>query len=254
MTISLFGAVAALLLLIIPFYAFYAFGIKLSQSLLIAIVRMILGLAFAAIIVKLSMMADNIAVSILLAIVIVTAASLLVSIRSRQHIHGSILPIFGGMFASVAVVMAFLVIMVISADVTMRPNLLVCTVAIVAGGCIVPMTNALSAYYAGLRHHAALFNYLIGNGASEQEALNYLLKRAVQGAATPCIRYIGGMMITSQPLMLWTMIAAGQSISTAVAWQAVMLIAITSAAVGGVLTTLLLARHFALDAYSRVKA
>lgn len=253
MTISLFGVVATVLLLIVPFYAFYALGIKFSGRLTAAVVRMLAGIVVAALLAKLSVVANNIIATIGICAIVIVAASLMSVARSRLRIDTYLLPTLGGMAAAVVVVSLFLFWMVITGDISVMPSLPVVVVAILAGGSVVPVSEALKAYYAGLRHHAQLFHYLIGNGASRDEALNYLLKRAVQRASIPAIRHIGGMMVASQPFMMWTMIAADMPITTAAAWEAVMAVALLATSVGAVMLSLMLARRFSVDGYSRIR-
>jgi len=253
MTISIFGAVVALFLLIIPLYAFYALGIRLSRHLLLAVVRMLTALGVAGAAMKLAMMADHIAVTLLIALLLIVAAALLSVARSGVKMAQSLLPTLIGMGVSVIAVVAFLCIVVISSPQIMSPFMLISIVALVCGGCIVPVSDAIAAYYAGARHHAGLYNYLVGNGIPANQALNYLLKRAVQRATVPSIRYIGGMMVASQPVMMWTMLASGTSLSTSIAWQVVLAVAILSASAGAVMLSLLLARRLSIDEYSCLK-
>jgi len=254
MTISLFGIVASVLLLIVPLYAFYALGIKFSSRLIVAVARMLTGIVVAALLAKLAIAVDNIIATIGICIIMTVAASLISVARSRLRMDMYLLPTLGGMSAAVVVITLFLFSMVITSNVSAMPSLPVAVVAILAGGSIVPVSEALKAYYAGLRHHAQLFHYLIGNGASRDEALNYLLKRAVQQASIPAIRHIGGIMVASQPLMMWAMIAADMPIATAAAWEAVMAVALLATSVGAVMLSLMFARKFSVDGYSRIRS
>lgn len=252
MTISLFGAVVALLLLIVPFYAFYALDIRLSKCLVTSIIRMLVALGVAAAMVKLAVVVDNIAVTLLICLLLIVAAALVAVARSRQRMGACLLPTLAGIGASVIIVVCFLCLMVVSSPQITSPQMLISIVAIVAGGCIVPVSEALAAYYSGLKHHASLYNYLIGNGSDKEHALNYLLRRAIQRASTPSLRYIGGMIVASQPYMMWTLVAVGVPLSSAIAWQAVMVVGIMSAAIGATMLALIIARKYNIDEYSRI--
>lgn len=253
MTISLFGAVAALLLLAIPLYSFYALGIRFSSQLLVAVCRMLAGLIFMAGMMKLAIIADSIVATIGLSLLLILLATWLTVVRSKRELRSMFLPTLCGIAASVILTSTFFIWIVVSSDHKLSPSILISIVGLTAGGCIMPVSEAFSVYYAGLRHHAQLFNLLIGNGATCDQAQNYLLRRALQKASVPSIKYIGGMMITSQPLLMWTMIIQEAPLGTAVAWQASMTIAIMSASIAAIMISLLLARRLSVDEYSRIK-
>lgn len=252
MTISIFGAVAALLLLAIPFYAFYALGIKFSRKLLMAVCRMLISLAFVGGIAEIAIMTDHILVTIIISLLIILMTTWIVVLRSKCKQRALFLPTFCGIAIAVVLTSVFFIWIVISSPYKLAPSVIISIVGLTAGGCVMPLSEAIAVYYSGLRNHAQLYNLLIGNGATRNEALNYLLKRATEKASIPSIKNMGGTMICSQPLLMWTMLALKVPIGTAVAWQATMTIAIMSASIASVMISLLLVRRSSTDDYSRI--
>ena len=113
--------------------------------------------------------------------------------------------------------------------------------------------KALSTYYMGLLHHGKLYDYLLGNGATQAEALAYFSRRALERVLLPCLSSLSTLVIGSSPLMMWGVLMAGASLKMAVALQVVALLAGLCCSVVAVVVTLFVARRFAFDDYLRLK-
>lgn len=254
MTISLFGAVACLLLLVIPFTVFYQFSIEFSRRLLIALLRMVLWLVCVGIVAKGALLLGHWTATLLACLFFVALSSVLACFLTRQSFGRVLVPILGGIASMVLLSMALLMGMVVTIDVKADAALpTMALVGLLSGGMTLPVSEALRSYYSGLDHRSALYYYLTANGAKPAEALRYLMRRAVQRAAAPGIRRIGGLMVAATPMVLWASMAAGLPLFTALTFEFVVAVAVFSSSIGAAVIALLLARRLSLDSFSRVK-
>ena len=111
----------------------------------------------------------------------------------------------------------------------------------------------MAVYCMGLRHHNRLYYYLLGNGAKHSEALHYLMRRALEQSLLPSLSQMSTLLISTAPVVMWTMMLCGESVVTAVALQLLLLLATMSASVLAVAVSIAMARHYSLDEYGRIK-
>jgi putative ABC transport system permease protein len=126
------------------------------------------------------------------------------------------------------------------------------------GGLLVGMmvesnAAALSEYYGGLRHHGELYQLLLGNGARRDEALNYFVRRAMQKGSAEGIRRMATVIISTTPVVMYTMIMCGTDAFSAVIVEMIIIIASLAAVMLSLVITLYIARRYMLDVYSRLK-
>ena len=106
----------------------------------------------------------------------------------------------------------------------------------------------------GLRHHNHLYYYLLGNGATRSEALNYLMKRAIEKSLVPGMRQMSGLVVGCSPVLMWTMIMCGVPVPDAAFFQVLIVLAVFAATVLSVVVAVWTARRYVVDGYARIKS
>lgn len=253
MTIPTIGIALGALFLAIPIYVICTFHIRLPRHLATAVAKMLLklGILWAALYAVSA--SGSWWTSTLFALLFVLYSAAVATAKARLRLRTYYLPIAVGMLSGVTVVSLCLIFIGLRADNATALKCLVPLAAMLAGNIVGMQAKALSAYYAGLKHHGKLYYYLLGNGASRKEALRYLQKRALEQALIPGISQMSATAASTSPVVLWTMVLCGESVGTAVAMQVLLLLATLCASVLAVAVAVDTARRYALDGYGKMK-
>ena len=126
--------------------------------------------------------------------------------------------------------------------------------ALIVIGATQTLSHALSVYYRSLIHHDELYYYIIGNGASQAEALSWYVRRSLQATVLPHVKQMSAFGLTMSPLVVWAMLLSGSSVVEAVAVQLLVLVAGFTASVVALVVALFVARRYSFDGYGRLKA
>lgn len=253
MEITLLGFVLGILLLAVPLYILYAFRINLMQKTLVAFGKMIVWLTVTGFFLYFVLRWNNLLVNILWTVVMALAAAVMTVGKARLKSSKYIVPVFVGLITSSLVIGLFFLFFVVGLKNPFDARFFIPVISLMIGAMIGVNANALSVYYSGLEHHSALYYYLLGNGASHKEAVNYFVRRALQKAASPWISSMAYMVVGVAPLILWTMLLSGVALVTAIAYQVLILILLFSTSLVSLLITLQAARRYSFDEYDRLK-
>lgn len=253
MEITLLGFILGILLLAVPLYIFYAFRINLMQKVLMAFSKMIVWLALTSFFLYFIMRWNNLFANILWVTVMALIASVMIVGKARLKSSKYIVPVFVGLITSSLVIGLFFLFFVVGLKNPFDARFFVPVIGLMIGAMIGVNADALSVYYSGLQHHSALYYYLLGNGASHKEAVNYFVRRALQKAASPWISSMAYIVIGVTPLILWAMLLSGVALVTAIAYQILILILLFSTSLVSLLITLQAARRYSFDEYDKLK-
>ena len=176
MKITILGVLAGLLLLAIPFYVLFRYRLKVMGAVFVALVRMSLLLAVAGGVMYLTAMADSVAVTLGLSVLMAVAASLWTCWRSRLRARRCLIPVMSGMCSATLVVGLYVLVLVTGSDSPFSVSMVLPIFGIILGTVASCNARALYAYYAGLENHRQIYDYLIGNGASHKKAVNTFVR------------------------------------------------------------------------------
>lgn len=253
MEISIWGLVLSLLLLVVPIGAAHLLGLRLGGKIFVAVSRMLISIGLLSGAYYFVVRHDSIALSILFAVVLVLLSSLAVIRSSRVGLRTYLVPVLAGVSLSSLSVAVYLILAVLSVGDVLSPRYFIPMTGVLASGSVLACSGALSAYHAGMRNHSRLYYYLIGNGATHAEALDHFMRRAMEKAMMPGLVRMAVTVVSSAPAVMWSMVAAGVDVFTAAAFQVALTIAIFATSVLSVLVTLVVARRYTIDEYSRLK-
>ena len=113
--------------------------------------------------------------------------------------------------------------------------------------------KALHAYYVGLANHSQLYDYLVGNGATHRQAVNYFVRRALEANMVPHARYMAYTVVTVAPAMAWAMVMSGAGVVAAGVVTVMMAVAAMAASVLSLMVALMVGRKYCFDDYMALK-
>ena len=171
-----FGSVVlGLLLFVIPIYTLYLLRVDVWRKALKALGRMVVALGAAALLTQAALWLSNIAFTLLCAVVMVAVTAAAMVARSRIRQPRFVVPVALGLLLTAVPLGLYFVFLVLGVGTPLDARYFLPTMGLVAGAVSDANTKALGAYYDGLRHHARLYFYLIGNGATRAEAMSLIL-------------------------------------------------------------------------------
>lgn len=250
---TIFKFVLGLIPLLLVLYVLYAFRVAVLRQLVMAMLQMVGVTTATAVCLYLVVRADSLLVSILFVVVMAVAGAVLTLRKSHVANGKYIIPIAVGTLLSVVVLTVYALLLVFSAGNPFNARMLVPLAGMLTGAMVGANAKALAAYYAGLRHHNALYYYLIGNGATHGEAVRYFFKRSLEAGATAWGRMMSYIAIGSTPVIMWAMVMNGSGIAVALAWQLLLVALMFAASVFSIVVTLFAARRYSFDEYDKLK-
>lgn len=242
------------LFLAVPLTLISLYGLNIMRQTVLALIRFVAMTAVYALAFYFVVRSSSIVADILFALAVVAFASLSVIGRGRLQAGKFFLPVGAGMVAGVLPVVVCLVLCLPRGEggVVTFFHFVAPLAALVAVSVVEPTSAALTTYYAGLRNHNQLYYYLLGNGATRAEALDFLFRRALTKAISRCAASMALVGTVVAPTVMWTATVGGATAFSAAAFQILVVIGSFTAALIAVIVALLLARRYSLDEYGRL--
>lgn len=257
MEITTLGILLGLLLLAVPLGVAGAYGLGVGAKTLRAVASMVASMVASVGvlggIVYFLTLRDSALLNVLFALLMIVVASAVAVGRARVSVRFYFLPVLAGVALSSVVVGMYFLFAVMGERSVLDVQYLVPVVGLLAAGSVLTCADALSAYHAGLHHHAQLYYYLLGNGATRAEALRYFVRRALLRCMIPGAKRMAVLGLAAAPTMMWPLLMADASVLTAASFQALMMIAMYSSSVMAVLIALVVSRRYNIDEYSHLK-
>ena len=110
---------------------------------------------------------------------------------------------------------------------------------------------ALNTYYSGLKREQQLYRYLLGNGATRQEAQAPFIKQAIIKSFSPLIANIAVMGLALPGTMIGQ-ILGGSSPNVAIKYQMMIMVITFTASMLSLMITISLASRRSFDAYGKL--
>ncbi|MDY5492491.1 MAG: ABC transporter permease, partial [Prevotella sp.] len=196
---------------------------------------------------------NNIVANILFTIVAVVLTAAAVVVKARLSLRHSFVPLLAGVAVAVVTVGAWMLFAVMTGNGAFSSPRLIPVVGLLCGAILEILGKALTYYYMGLRNHNDMYYFMLGNGATRQQALFYFSKRAMERTVTHFLRLISSSMFGCVPFIMWGMLLSGTEVVTAVAMQIVALAAMFTTALVALAVALAVASRYSMDEYGRLK-
>ncbi len=242
MNISTLGIVFGALLAAFPIFIIVRFRLNLMRNFLKSLLRMIVAVGLLAALMWLVAWANNIALSIAMALIVCLFTALTTTVKARLKLQRHYLSVAAGSLVGILVVGFYFIFLVLGTRDPFAINVFIPVIGLLAGGITSANTNALVAYSDGLVHHGQLYNYLLGNGCTQRQALDYFVRRSLRASILSVSKQMSRIVFIEAPVVFFIALMGNLSILTAVVLQVSLLLATTSASVVSVFTTLTIER------------
>ena len=253
MRVLLSRIVLGLLLLAVPFYDDYRFRLNVGRKMLVAIGRAMLAAGLLASAVYGGIALNSIVYDLAIALLFCLCATYLTFVKAGMKPGHLFLPLLGGNVVAVAVVSAYALLFVVNAEKPFSPQLLLPFVGIISGGIIVSNARALDFFFVGLRNHGQLYYYILGNGGSHRQAVNYFVRRSLKAAVVSLLRRLSWLFFATAPVLFFGLVMAGTGVVTAAALQLLLFVMQLAASLLSIAFTLAVGRKCCFDEYERLK-
>lgn len=251
--ISYVGLVIGLLLMVVPLYFFNLYKVRLTKSTIVATVRMIVQLFLIGIYLKYLFIWNNPFINILWVIIMVLVASFTSISRTRLKAKYMFIPIAVGLFISAMVIALYFLIFVLQLKNPFESQYFIPIVGILMGNMLGVNVLSLSTYFGGLKRESQLYYYLLGNGATQQEALTPFISKAIHKAFTPCIANMAVMGIVAFPGTMIGQILGGSQPDVAIKYQMMIVVITFCASMLSLIITIRLANMKAFNKYGKLQ-
>ena len=232
--ISYYNLFVGLLLLAIPFFYLWKFKTGLLKPAVIGTLRMIIQLFFIGIYLKYLFLWNNPWINFLWVIVMIFVAGQTALVRTGLKRRILLIPITVGFLCSVILVGLYFIGIVLQLD-NIFSNVI-----------------ALNTYYSGLKREQQLYRYLLGNGATRQEAQAPFIKQAIIKSFSPLIANIAVMGLVALPGTMIGQILGGSSPNVAIKYQMMIMVITFTASMLSLMITISLASRRSFDAYGKL--
>ena len=243
--ISYYNLFVGLLLLAIPFFYLWKFKTGLLKPAVIGTLRMIIQLFFIGIYLKYLFLWNNPWINFLWVIVMIFVAGQTALVRTGLKRRILLIPITVGFLCSVILVGLYFIGIVLQLDNIFSAQYFIPIFGILMGNMLSSNVIALNTYYSGLKREQQLYRYLLGNGATRQEAQAPFIKQAIIKSFSPLIANIAVMGLVALP---GTMI--GQIL--AIKYQMMIMVITFTASMLSLMITISLASRRSFDAYGKL--
>lgn len=240
-----------ILLIVIPIYIMYHFRVMLLPKSITGVAINIAMLCLMALVCFYLFKWDSAALYYFAIIVFAVIMSAVTIRRSRLNVVRYIIPTSIGIIASSLIIGSLAMYAILGGESLLHKYvvpfnaLLIINMASVTG-------KTLYTYCSGLRYHHQLYNFLLGNGATHNEAVDYFFRRAVARATAVATRNLSGFISLSVVVFV-TMMLCGIEPFTALTKGIVILITIYSSAFLAAIIALWFTRRYSFDRYSGLK-
>lgn len=253
MAITIGGMIFGLVLLLIPLFVIYQFNLGLMRQLAVSVGKMIVYVGLLGVFVNVLMKWNSVTLNILWVLLVAVLASASVLMRAKLSVARFIIPTSIGLFTAAIVVGVYFVFLVLNSQSPLSAQIFLPLTGLLLGSMLEVNAKALHIYYIGIRNHHQLYDYLLGNGATHGEAVNYFIRRALQRSLTPCLAQMGLLVVAHAPVMMWMLLLAGVDTWTAVGLEVLVHVAALAGVCISMVVTLFVARKYAFDGYGRLK-
>lgn len=253
MNITIVSFLLGILLLALPLYLLHVLQVPMIGKVLRAFGRAAVMLVALGACLYLVFHWNHWAVNMLV-VFLMAAVGMWLVVRHARLGTQMLVPIGAGLLVALIFIGAWLLLLALGVRRPLEAQYLLPVAGFLVGSMTQTLSYALSVYYRSLIHHDELYYYIIGNGASQAEALSWYVRRSLQATVLPHVKQMSAFVLTMSPLVVWAMLLSGSSVVEAVAVQLLVLVAGFTASVVALVVALFVARRYSFDGYGRLKA
>ena len=242
-----------LLLLLLPMYYLWRYEPGLLKGFCIGAVRMVVQMLFIGVYLRYLFEWNNPWVNFLWVLIMVYIASETAVTRTKVRRGVLMMPlIVGFVVASVLIGLYFLGI-VLQLDNIFSAQYFIPIMGILLGNMLTVNVIAVGTFYSTLQREQNLYYFLLGNGASQGEALAPFIRQAIAKSFSPTIANMAVMGLVSLPGTMIGQILGGSTPDVAIKYQIMIVVVTMSASMLSLMIAIRLSVKRAFDGYGRMK-
>lgn len=242
-----------ILLLAIPFVLDNILKLNISDKMLKGSISLLVLIAIYGSFLSFAIWQNHLWLTILAAFIVVVVTCIWALLRFRLKLRRLLLPSLIGLLVVMLVFAPISALLITPFPQSFSPQYFLPVVCLLSGSISYNMVRGIRKYYVGLQNHAALYNYLLGNGCTHHQAVAYFLRRSLQSTTLWVLRRISITMLTASPLLLLVLVWSGVPVLKAATLNFMFFFAVLSGSQLSLFLSLWIARHYTFDEYSRLQ-
>ncbi len=253
MDISYWSLGVGLLLLLIPVYYIWRYETKLLKAVCIGAVRMIVQLLFIGVYLRYLFEWDNPVVNCLWVLLMVYIAAETAINRTKVRRAVLMWPLIVGLVVASVLIGFYFLGIVLKLDNVFSAQYFIPIMGILLGNMLTVNVIAVGTFYSTLQREQNLYYFLLGNGASRNEALMPFMRQAIVKSFAPTIANMAVMGLVSLPGTMIGQILGGSTPDVAIKYQIMIVVVTMSASMLSLVIAIKLSCRRAFDAYGRLR-
>lgn len=253
MDISYWSLGVGLLLLLIPVYYIWWYETKLLKAVCIGAVRMIVQLLFIGVYLRYLFEWDNPVVNCLWVLLMVYIAAETAINRTKVRRAVLMWPLIVGLVVASVLIGFYFLGIVLKLDNVFSAQYFIPIMGILLGNMLTVNVIAVGTFYSTLQREQNLYYFLLGNGASRNEALMPFMRQAIVKSFAPTIANMAVMGLVSLPGTMIGQILGGSTPDVAIKYQIMIVVVTMSASMLSLVIAIKLSCRRAFDAYGRLR-
>lgn len=241
-----------LMLLLIPMYYLWRYNTGLLKEYCIGAIRMVIQLFFIGVYLRYLFEWDNPWINCLWVLIMIFIAAETAVTRTRVKRKILMIPlVVGFVVASILIGLYFLGI-VLQLNNIFNAQYFIPIMGILLGNMLTVNVIAVGTFYSTLQREQNLYYFLLGNGASQGEALTPFIRQAISKSFSPTIANMAVMGLVSLPGTMIGQILGGSTPDVAIKYQIMIVVVTMSASMLSLIIAIRLSVKNAFDGYGRM--
>lgn len=250
--ISNISMLLGLLLMALPIYFFGKYNTGMVKSTIIAVVRMVVQLLLVGLYLKYLFLWDNPLLNIAWVLIMVVVATETSLTRTKLKRSVMMIPLLVGFITASLLVGGYFLGIVLKLDNIFDAQYFIPILGILMGNMLGVNVIGLNTFYYNLMREKSCYYYLIGNGATIDEATAPFVRQALTRAFSPAIANMAVMGLVALPGTMIGQILGGSSPDVAIKYQMMIIVITISASIISLMSTLYLSKRASFDAMGRI--
>ena len=231
----------------IPIYFLWKYYTGIVKSTINAVLRMIVQMFLVGLYLKYLFLWDNPWLNVLWLIIMVFVASETSLKRTNLKRRMLMLPLIIGFFTASILIGVYFLGIILKLDNIFNAQYFIPIFGILMGNMLGVNVIGLNTFYYNLQREKSYYYFLLGNGATIDEAITPFVKRALVHSFSPAIANMAVMGLVALPGTMIGQILGGSTPDVAIKYQMMIIVITNSASMLSLMTTLNLSKRATFD-------
>lgn len=241
-----------LMLLLIPMYYLWRYNTGLLKGYCFGAIRMVIQLFFIGVYLRYLFEWDNPWINCLWVLIMIFIAAETAVTRTRVKRKILMIPLVVGFVAASILVGLYFLGIVLQLNNIFNAQYFIPIMGILLGNMLTVNVIAVGTFYSTLQREQNLYYFLLGNGASQGEALTPFIRQAISKSFSPTIANMAVMGLVSLPGTMIGQILGGSTPDVAIKYQIMIVVVTMSASMLSLIIAIRLSVKNAFDGYGRM--